>query len=147
MAFWCLYGFLMKVEPLKVIHFKHMPWSSSNMPYRLHFIVKGKEDLDGKKCKRLVRELETKLKNFHYKQDEISFYISDLDDFFFYRAAINQINGGWHSFHVHSSFSSKYEDNRREDMGRVPALIARELKSWRFSHYTTSLKITNVEPK
>jgi len=137
----------MKTEPLTIINFRHMPWSSSETPYRLFFTITGPE-LDGKKCKRLVRQLEEKLKNFSYKQDEINFHISELDNFFFYRAnESTQVNGGWHSLRIFSSFEAKDEENRREDLGRMPALVSKEFKKLRFSHYATKLIIISVEPK
>lgn len=138
----------MKTDPLKVINFKHEPWSFSTMPYKLYFTVKGTAELSGEKCKRLVTELEKKLRDFSHKfDDRISCSCSELSEFFCYRAAINQINGGWHSFSIHSSFGSKNEDVRRKDLGRVTSLLNQELRKWRFAHYTTSLQVISIEPK
>jgi len=137
----------MKREPLTIINFVHKPWSFSETPYKLYFTIRGPE-LDSKKCKRLVSELESRLKSFSHEWDGIKCSCSDLDDFFFYRANENtQVNGGYHSFGIHSCFLSKDEDTRRKDMGRVTSLLNKELRTLRFAHYKTSLRITSVEPK
>jgi len=139
-------NFKMKVEPLTILHMKHMPYSFSTKIFRIHFTVTGPE-ISGKKAKKLVQQLEERLKNFKGKWGTISCYVSDLDEFFCAQVSNRKITGVWHSVRFQCSDSDKSGDVRRENYGKIGALISKEISLWTFSHYRTVLRIKSCESK
>lgn len=134
------------IEPLTVINFVHKPFQYYQKLMKIHFTVIGPE-MDGQKAKRLVKELESKLKNFKERWGSINCYLSLLEEFFCEQVHGKRVDGGWSSVHFHSYDSAKSDNVRRRNYGKVGSLIAKELKSWKFAHYKDVLMITSVEPK
>jgi len=135
----------MKREPLRVIHFKHHVYGYYQKLCKIRFSITDSAGISGQKSKRLVRELQDRLKNFHYKWRTVSVSCKDLDEFFCRRISDTQIDGIWHIVSFSCSDSSPSENIRRENFERIMAMINMELKSWIFSHYRTVLKIVRSE--
>lgn len=133
------------IEPLTIINFRHMPFQYHQHIFKIHWACIGPE-MTGAKAKRLVAELEIKLKNFKKKWDTISCSLTLLEEFFFYQVHGKRIDGSWSSVHFHCHDDHKNDNVRRRNYSKVEALIIREIKSWRFRHYQTILTAT-AEPK
>lgn len=126
------------IEPLTIINFTHHPFRYHQHIFKIHWTCVGSE-LDGKKVKRLVRELQTKLKNFKKNWGTISCSLTLLEEFSCVQVHGKMIKGCWHSVHFHC-YDSHISDNvRGRHYEKVGALIAKEISSWRFQHYKTIL--------
>jgi len=139
-------NFKVKKEPLTVINFVHMPYSYSTKIMRIHFVVTGPE-ISGKKAKKLVQELEDRLKNFSHSWGTIKCSCSSLDEFFCAQVSQKKIIGVWHSVHFECSDSDKNENVRRENYNKMGYFISNEITKWTFSHYKTVLRIESCEKK
>ena len=130
----------METEPLTIINFGHMPWTSSTIPFKVLFSCTGTREFNVQKAKRLILQLEEKLKNFSYELDsQIKCKITALDEFFVNQVSERRMKGGWYSVHFHSVFLSPDEDTRRKDFERTTALISQKICSWKFRYYKTKL--------
>jgi len=133
------------IEVLTVINFSHHPFRFYEKILKIKFSVTDSE-MTGAKAKRLVKELESKLRNFEEKWGTISVGLSSLDDFFVYQEHGKMIIGGWDSVHFQCHDSSKSDNTRRMNFEEAGSLIAKKISSWKFSHYKTTL-VASTEPK
>lgn len=135
------------IEPLTVINLKHTPYSFSTKIFRIHFVVVDSTEISGKKAKKLVQQLEDRLKNFKKSWGTIKAYIPDLDEFFVAQVSKRKITGVWHSVRFEVSDSDPSENIRRENYSKMGYFISNEITKWTFSHYKTVLQIESCEPK
>ena len=100
------------VEVLSVINFRHMPFQYYQKIYKIRWTCIGPE-MNGEKAKKLVAQLQDKLKNFKKEWGTISCSLSLLSEFHCAQIHGKRIDGGWSSVHFHCSDSSKVDNIRR----------------------------------
>ena len=130
-------------EPITIINFTYHPFQYYEMIMKVYFTAIGPE-MDGAKAKRLVRELESKLKFFSQKWGSINCHLSLLEEFFCNQVHGKRIDGSWSGVHFQCYDASKSDNVRRRNFERAGSLIKREIESWEFSHYRTILTATAV---
>lgn len=134
----------MKSGPLTILNCTTHAYGYYQKLCKIRFSITD-PTLTGQKCKHLIKKLEAKLKNFHFAWGGVSCHLADLDEFFVSRVSDTQIDGVWHIARFECSDTGKTEDARRENFEKIGSLIKREIDTWIFSHYKTSLRIIRID--